>query len=128
MLADLFGGDVRPGGQDRGEEAHQTVHDHRCDGSSDHKGADGHPHDFSRPPAALHVGHGAGDGREDHGHHNTEHEIDKHRAQRLEHRGLGPQPAHDAAQDHGAQHDRQEGVVLRHGFFVEIAVHYFHSS
>ena len=118
VFAQLFSGDVLPGHENRGDEAHEHVHDGGGDGACDHEGADGDAHDFSGALAAAHIGHGTGDGREDHGHHDAEHHVDEHRAQRLEHLGAGTllsggeQGAHHAAGHNGNKHGREQAVIL----------------
>ena len=133
ILAQLLGRDILPRDQDRGNQPHQHEHDAGGDGAGDDEGTNGDAHDFAGPFAAAHIGHSAGDGREDHGNHDTEHHVDKHGAQRFQNLGAGAlfcgreQEAHHTASDDGYQHADQQAVVaepavllalLRHRIFL----------
>ena len=112
ILAHFLAGDLCPGLQDRGEHLHDEVHDKGSDGTGDDESADGNAHDLACALTVAHVCHGAGDGREDHGNHDTEHHVDEQGAQRLQQGGLGPQSTDNTAGYDGCQHDQGRPIVF----------------
>ena len=136
MFADFLGRDLCPGDQHGREQAHQHVHNDRCNSSGNHKCGYGNAHDLTGALAAFHVGYGTGNGGKHHRNHYAEHHVDEHGSHGLENGGAGagddtaahvhvggPQPADKAPQYHGGQHNAQEQVVFCNGFFVEFFTH-----
>ena len=119
MLAHLFGGQIRPGGQHRRENLHQNEHDDGGDGAGDHKGDDGGAHDLTGSLAAFHIGNGAGDGGKHQGNYDAEHQVDEHLAQEGDTVAEGrEEPAHQGTGYHAAQQNDQETVVFRDRFLI----------
>ena len=117
VLAHFLRGDVVPGNQYRGEDLHQREHDDSSDGAGDDEGRHRGAHDLTGTLHALHVGNGARNGHEHQGNHHAEHHVDEHGAKGLYDRGhTGGQPAHQRANDHCAQHDAKENIILDYSF------------
>ena len=117
ILAHLLGVELRPGLQHGREDLHQHEHNESGDEARHHEGGDGTAQNLTCALAALHAGHGAGDGGKDQRHHHAEHHVDKHGTKGLDLGAhLGEEPADDTAQNHRAQHDRQETIVLQNRF------------
>ena len=112
ILAHLLTGDLSPGLQDRGEYLHDHIHDERCNGTGNDEGTDGDAHDLAGALAVTHVGNGAGDGRKDHGNHDTEHHVDEQGTQGLEYGGTGPHSTDDTTGYDGCQHNEGRPIVL----------------
>ena len=117
-----LGGQRLPRGQHRGKCLHQQEHQHGGEDARHHEGQHRDAHDAPGPADAPHPGDGSGDGGKHQRHHHAEHEVDENLPQRADGPGGGrPQPAGDAAGEHGRQHGPQKSVIFQHGSF-------FHST
>lgn len=127
LLVNLADSHIFPWLQNRRNQFHQDDHNSGRNSSCDEKRRDCGPHDFPGAFAAFHIGHCAGDGGEDHGNDNAEHQIDENLSQRSENGCAGAlnaavgsldawkNPADNTAQDDSADHQEQKTVVFPDG-------------
>ena len=109
---------------DRRNDQDDDVGDDGGDGGGGQERADRDAHDLARAPGAAHVGDGRGDRAEHRRDGNAEHQVQEHRAERLEHRRAldgdltvcsldrGPERTDDAAGDDAGQHQDQKTIIF----------------
>ena len=98
------------------EYTHDYVHQHCRDSCRDGKDRDRDAENLARALRAAHVRDGGGDGAEHHRHHDAEHHVYEHRAQRLKSGRSRPYRADDAAGDDADEHGDYEPIALEEGF------------